>query len=191
MVPLSILDLSPILEGDDAAQSLNNSRDLAALGEQLGYRRYWLAEHHNMPGIASAATAVVIGHVAAGVVEHRAQRRQHRRRPRTSFWRYAGVHQLQLPLRTIEHRRPGQFRSRRGRQPRDAVGANAHDNDVRARIHRGILRHIHCGIIFIPAKSGLRTHGTQTVRQPALRNARTVASATCSGLLENGAGDMP
>jgi len=66
MVPLSILDLSPILEGDDAAQSLNNSRDLAALGEQLGYRRYWLAEHHNMPGIASAATAVVIGHVAAG-----------------------------------------------------------------------------------------------------------------------------
>ena len=66
MVPLSILDLSPILEGGDAAQSLNNSRDLAALAEQLGFRRYWLAEHHNMPGIASAATAVVIGHVAAG-----------------------------------------------------------------------------------------------------------------------------
>jgi luciferase family oxidoreductase group 1 len=66
MVPLSVLDLSPILEGSDAAQSLTNSRDLAAHAERLGYRRYWLAEHHNMPGIASAATAVVIAHVAAG-----------------------------------------------------------------------------------------------------------------------------
>lgn len=66
MVALSVLDLSPILEGGDAAGSLNNSRDLAGHAEQLGYRRYWLAEHHNMPGIASAATAVVIGHVAAG-----------------------------------------------------------------------------------------------------------------------------
>lgn len=66
MVPLSILDLSPILQGSDAAQSLANSRDLAAHAEKLGYRRYWLAEHHNMPGIASAATAVVIAHVAAG-----------------------------------------------------------------------------------------------------------------------------
>ena len=66
MIPLSVLDLSPILEGGDAAQSLSNSRELAHHAEQLGYRRYWLAEHHNMPGIASAATAVVIGHVAAG-----------------------------------------------------------------------------------------------------------------------------
>lgn len=66
MIQLSILDLSPILEGGDAAQSLNNSRDLAAHAEQFDYCRYWLAEHHNMPGIASAATAVVIGHVAAG-----------------------------------------------------------------------------------------------------------------------------
>jgi luciferase family oxidoreductase group 1 len=66
MIPLSVLDLSPILEGGDAAQSLSNSRELAHHAEELGYRRYWLAEHHNMPGIASAATAVVIGHVAAG-----------------------------------------------------------------------------------------------------------------------------
>ena len=66
MVPLSILDLSPILEGGDAAQSFGNSLDLARDAERLGYRRYWLAEHHNMPGIASAATAVVIAHVAAG-----------------------------------------------------------------------------------------------------------------------------
>ena len=66
MTTLSVLDLSPIVEGSDAAQSLANSLDLARHAERLGYRRYWLAEHHNMPGIASAATAVVIGHVAAG-----------------------------------------------------------------------------------------------------------------------------
>ena len=63
---LSILDLSPIPEGSDAARSLQNTLDLARHAERWGYRRYWLAEHHNMPGIASAATAVVIGHVAAG-----------------------------------------------------------------------------------------------------------------------------
>ncbi|HEY8010046.1 MAG TPA: LLM class flavin-dependent oxidoreductase [Rudaea sp.] len=65
-VPLSILDLSPICAGGDAAQSLANTLDLARHAEQWGYRRYWLAEHHNMPGIASAATALVIGHVAGG-----------------------------------------------------------------------------------------------------------------------------
>jgi luciferase family oxidoreductase group 1 len=64
-IPLSILDLSPIVEGGDAAQSLANSADLAAHAERWGYRRYWVAEHHNLPGIASAATAVVIGHIAA------------------------------------------------------------------------------------------------------------------------------
>jgi luciferase family oxidoreductase group 1 len=66
MVPLSVLDLSPILEGGDVGQSLRNSLDLARNAERLGYRRFWLAEHHNMPGVASAATSVVIGHVAAG-----------------------------------------------------------------------------------------------------------------------------
>ena len=66
MVPFSVLDLSPIIEGGDAALALRNSLDLARHAESLGYRRYWLAEHHNMPGIASAATAVVIGHVAGG-----------------------------------------------------------------------------------------------------------------------------
>ena len=65
MAPLSVLDLSPIVQGGDAAQSLRNSADLARHAERLGYRRYWLAEHHNLPGIASAATAVVIAHVAA------------------------------------------------------------------------------------------------------------------------------
>jgi luciferase family oxidoreductase group 1 len=66
MVPLSVLDLAPIVEGGDAADAFRRSLDLAQHAERWGYRRYWLAEHHGMPGIASAATAVVIGHVAAG-----------------------------------------------------------------------------------------------------------------------------
>ena len=66
MTALSVLDLSPIVEGNNASQSLANSLDLARHAERLGYRRYWLAEHHNMPGIASAATSVVIAHVAGG-----------------------------------------------------------------------------------------------------------------------------
>ena len=60
----SVLDLSPIVEGGNAAQAFRNTVDLAQHAERWGYTRYWLAEHHNMPGIASAATSVVIGHVA-------------------------------------------------------------------------------------------------------------------------------
>jgi luciferase family oxidoreductase group 1 len=66
MTPISVLDLSPIVAGSDAAQSLRNSLDLAQNAERLGYNRLWLAEHHSMRGIASAATAVVIAHVASG-----------------------------------------------------------------------------------------------------------------------------
>lgn len=66
MTPFSVLDLSPIVEGGDAAQSFRNTLDLAQHAEGWGYRRFWLAEHHGMPGIASAATAVVIAHVANG-----------------------------------------------------------------------------------------------------------------------------
>ncbi len=66
MAALSVLDLSPVPDGSSAGQSLKNTLDLARHAERLGYHRYWLAEHHNMPGIASAATSVVIGHVAAG-----------------------------------------------------------------------------------------------------------------------------
>jgi len=65
MVPLSVLDLSPIKQGGDAGAALKESAELAQTCEKLGYRRYWLAEHHNMPGIASAATAVAIAHVAS------------------------------------------------------------------------------------------------------------------------------
>jgi luciferase family oxidoreductase group 1 len=66
MIPFSILDLSPIAEGATAGDALRRSLDLAQHAEQWGYNRYWLAEHHNMTGIASAATAVVIGYVAGG-----------------------------------------------------------------------------------------------------------------------------
>jgi len=66
MIPFSVLDLSPICQGATAADAFRNTLDLARAAERLGFIRYWLAEHHNMPGIASAATAVVIGHVAAG-----------------------------------------------------------------------------------------------------------------------------
>ena len=66
MTELSVLDLSPITEGGSPAQSMASSLDLARRAEALGYRRYWVAEHHNMPGIASAATAVVIGYIAGG-----------------------------------------------------------------------------------------------------------------------------
>ncbi len=66
MVPLSILDLSPISQGSNAREALARSLDMARHAEELGYNRYWVAEHHNMPGIASAATSVVIGYLAAG-----------------------------------------------------------------------------------------------------------------------------
>jgi luciferase family oxidoreductase group 1 len=66
LIPLSILDLAPIVEGATPADALRNSLDLARHAERLGYTRYWVAEHHNMRGIASAATSVVIGHLAGG-----------------------------------------------------------------------------------------------------------------------------
>ena len=66
MTPFSVLDLCPIVEGGTAAEAFANSVDLARHAERWGYARFWLAEHHNMPGIASAATAVLIGHVGAG-----------------------------------------------------------------------------------------------------------------------------
>ena len=64
-VSLSVLDLSPVRQGGDAAESFRNTLDLAKHADRLGYHRYWLAEHHGLPGVASAATAVVIGQVAA------------------------------------------------------------------------------------------------------------------------------
>jgi len=65
-VPFSVLDLSPIKQGETAADAFRNSLDLAKHAESWGYHRYWMAEHHGMPGIASAATSVIISHIAAG-----------------------------------------------------------------------------------------------------------------------------
>ncbi|MDR6879163.1 LLM class flavin-dependent oxidoreductase [Bacillus sp. 3255] len=66
MIPISILDLAPVIEGGTPRDSFRRSLDLAKHAEEWGYRRYWLAEHHNMPGIASSATSLVISHVASG-----------------------------------------------------------------------------------------------------------------------------
>lgn len=65
-IPFSVLDLAPIRQGGTAAESFGNTLDLARHAERLGYQRYWVAEHHSLPGIASAATAVVIAQVAGG-----------------------------------------------------------------------------------------------------------------------------
>ena len=66
MVPFSILDLVPVVMGSTPREALHKSLDLAQHVERLGYKRYWVAEHHNMVGIASAATSVVIGYLASG-----------------------------------------------------------------------------------------------------------------------------
>jgi hypothetical protein len=66
VIPFTVLDLAPINQGSDAAQGFRNSLDLAQHAERWGNKRFWLAEHHNIPGIASAATAVVIDYVAGG-----------------------------------------------------------------------------------------------------------------------------
>ena len=66
MIPFSLLDLAPVREGSTPSQAFANALDLARHAEALGYKRYWLAEHHNMPGIASAATSILIGHIAGG-----------------------------------------------------------------------------------------------------------------------------
>ena len=66
MIPFSVLDLSPVVEGGDLRRAMDETLAFAQAADRLCYQRFWLAEHHNMPGIASAATALVIGHVAAG-----------------------------------------------------------------------------------------------------------------------------
>jgi luciferase family oxidoreductase group 1 len=66
MIPFSILDLAPIAQGQNASTALRNALDLARSGERLGYQRFWMAEHHSMPGIASAATSVALAYVGAG-----------------------------------------------------------------------------------------------------------------------------
>ena len=75
-LPFSVLDLAPIPQGSSAREAFSHSLDLAQLAEKRGYHRYWLAEHHNMVGIASAATSVLIGYLAANTTTlHRLRRR--------------------------------------------------------------------------------------------------------------------
>ena len=69
-IAFSLLDLAPIPEGSSAREAFSHSLDLARLAEKRGYHRYWLAEHHNMTGIASAATSVLIGYLAAIILMH-------------------------------------------------------------------------------------------------------------------------
>lgn len=71
MIPLSILDLAPIVQGSNAGDALRRSRELARHAERWGYERFWMAEHHNMPGVASAATAVALAFVAEGTTRIR------------------------------------------------------------------------------------------------------------------------
>jgi luciferase family oxidoreductase group 1 len=71
MIPLSVLDLAPIVQGGTPAAAFHNARDLARHAERWGYKRFWVAEHHNMPGIASAATAVLIGYIAGSTTHIR------------------------------------------------------------------------------------------------------------------------
>ena len=128
MIPFSVLDLSPIVEGATASDAFRNTLDLARHTERLGYRRFWLAEHHNMRGIASAATAVVIGHVAAGTTTIR-----------------VGAGGVMLPnhaplviaeqFGTLESLFPGRIDLGLGRAPgTDAVTARALRRDVNAGV---------------------------------------------------------
>ena len=110
MTVFSVLDLSPIPEGGTAAEALANTLDLARHAEAWGYRRFWLAEHHNMPGIASAATAVVIGQVAAATSTHPGRGgRDHAAEPRAAR-RGRG-------LRDARHLLPGRIDLGLGRAP--------------------------------------------------------------------------
>ncbi len=140
MIPFSVLDLSPITEGSDAARSFRNTLDLAQHAERWGFNRYWLAEHHGMPGIASAATSVLIGHVAGGTTHHpRGRRRHHAAQPFAAGDRRAVRHaRVALP----RPHRPGPG-PRAGLRPGDGAGAAPQPHVGRRRV---------------PARRG-RTHG--------------------------------
>lgn len=85
-IAFSLLDLAPIPEGSSAREAFSHSLDLARLAEKRGYHRYWLAEHHNMTGIASAATSVLIGYLAANTTRRGCIRLSWRWMLRKSCW---------------------------------------------------------------------------------------------------------
>ena len=150
MPRLSVLDLSPIVQGSTASDALANSLDLARHTEQWGYHRYWLAEHHNMQGIASAATAVVIGHVAGGTKTIR-----------------VGAGGVMLPnhsplviaeqFGTLEALYPGRIDLGLGRAPgTDMVTANALRRDLQAGVDDFPRDVVQLRNYFAPAKEGQR-----------------------------------
>ena len=134
MAVLSVLDLSPVPEGSTVGQSLRNTLDLARHAERLGYNRYWLAEHHNMPGIASAATSVVIGHVAARHVDHPRRRgRHHAAQPFAAGHRRAVRHAGGAASRPHRSR----ARPRAGHRHADGAGAAPQSGGRRRHISAG------------------------------------------------------
>ena len=152
MIPYSLLDLSPIVQGGTAGQSLANTVDLARHAERWGYHRYWLAEHHNMPGIASAATAVVIGRVAAATETIR-----------------VGAGGIMLPnhsplviaeqFGTLESMFPGRIDLGLGRAPgTDQLTAHALRRDVNASAERFPQDVVELQYLLSPAEPGRRIH---------------------------------
>jgi luciferase family oxidoreductase group 1 len=150
VIPYSLLDLSPIVEGGTATQSLANTVDLARHAERWGYRRYWLAEHHNMPGIASAATSVVIGRVAAATDTIR-----------------VGAGGIMLPnhsplvvaeqFGTLESMFPGRIDLGLGRAPgTDQLTAHALRRDVNASAERFPQDVLELQYLLGPAEAGRR-----------------------------------
>ena len=150
MPRLSVLDLSPIVQGSTASDALAHSLDLARHAEQWGYHRYWLAEHHNMQGIASAATAVMIGHVAGGTKTIR-----------------VGAGGVMLPnhsplviaeqFGTREALYPGRIDLGLGRAPgTDMVTANALRRDLQAGVDDFPRDVVQLRNYFAPAKEGQR-----------------------------------
>jgi hypothetical protein len=124
MIPFSILDLAPVPEGATVRQSLSNTLDLARHADAWGYRRFWLAEHHNMEGIASAATAVVIGAVAAATRTIRVGRGRHAAEPRAADG-CGGLRHAGGALPRADRPRPRPGAGRRPRRRRGRSGATS------------------------------------------------------------------
>ena len=98
MTTLSVLDLAPVTQGGSPAEALSNTLKLAQAAEGFGYHRYWVAEHHNMKGIASAATAVVIGHIANGTSTIRVGSGEHLLPNHAHWWLLSSSARLLLSI---------------------------------------------------------------------------------------------
>ncbi len=129
IVPLSVLDLAPVGEGSSPAAALQASLTLAAAAERLGYRRYWVAEHHNMPGIASSSPPVLLAHAAGVTSTIRLGSRCHAPEPRPAGGRRAVRHARGPPPRTHRPR----HRAGAGHRPAHRAGLEAQRPGVGGR----------------------------------------------------------